>query len=111
MRVLTYDLEIQRGPDEVHSGWDGIRRGDGGVSCVALHDSAIDRILLYNEHDLAACMDHLNDADILVSYNGLDFDMPILQNVTDRDLLPHQYDILHEIWGVLPSKTKGYKLN
>jgi uncharacterized protein YprB with RNaseH-like and TPR domain len=56
-------------------------------------------------------MKHLNDADILVSFNGIEFDTPILQSVTGLDLLPEQYDILHEIWKALMNRVKGYKLN
>jgi len=107
--TITYDLEIQLDPEAV-GGWENVRHGDAGVSCVVLHDNRTDRFHIYDEHDLEECMAHLNSADVLVSFNGIEFDTPILQSITGSDVLPHQYDILHEVWKALPTRVKGYKL-
>jgi DEAD/DEAH box helicase domain-containing protein len=111
VRVITFDLEIKEHPDSCMGGWEGVRRGEAGVSCVAVHDSAIDRTFIYNEHDLEECVGHLNDADMLCSFNGREFDVPILQSITGADILSNHYDILQEIWRALPNRTKGYKLD
>jgi DEAD/DEAH box helicase domain-containing protein len=111
MRVITYDLEIAQGPEEIPGGWEAIRKGEGGVSCVSLYDTATERYHLYDENDLEECADHLNQADILVSFNGIEFDTPCFQGASGRDVYPNQYDILHEIWKALGEREKGYKLN
>ena len=110
LHVIVYDLEIQQGPDEV-GGWENVRRGEAGVSCVVLYDSETGRFHTYDEFDLEECIAHMNQADVLVSFNGLEFDTPILQSITGLDILPRQYDILHEVWRALTSRTKGYKLS
>lgn len=52
----------------------------------------------------------MNSADLLVSFNGIEFDTPCLQGFTDLDIYTEQYDILHEIWKSLGGREKGYKL-
>lgn len=110
LHAIVYDLEIQKQPDECMGGWEGVRRGEAGISCVVLYDNHTDRFHVYDEYDLEDCVKHLNSADILVSFNGIAFDTPILQSIVGQDVLPEQYDILAEVWSALPTRTKGYKL-
>lgn len=107
MRVITFDIEIQRDPQ---GDWEAARRGASGCSCVALYDTASGRLHVYDEHDLAECVAHLNDADVLVGFNTMEFDTPILESLVQLDILPEQYDVLHEIWKAMPERTAGYKL-
>lgn len=81
------------------------------MSCVAVHDNLPERTFLYNEHDLEECVSHLNDADLLLSFNGIEFDTPCLESVTDQTILSPQYDILHEVWKAAGKRCKGYRLN
>jgi uncharacterized protein YprB with RNaseH-like and TPR domain len=110
LRVLTFDLEIILSPTDHPQGWEGARRGECGVSCVAVHDDVIERTLLYNEHDLEECVEHLNDADLLITFNGIEFDTPCLESITGYSILPPQYDILREVWKALGKRQKGYRL-
>jgi hypothetical protein len=110
LRAIVYDLEIQEPPESV-GGWENVRRGEAGVSCVVLYDSSTKRFHTYDEFGLEDCIAHMNQADVLVSFNGLEFDTPILQSITGLDIYPRQYDILHEVWKALPTRTKGYKLS
>lgn len=111
MRALVFDLEIIRSPHDNPDGWEAARRGECGVSCVAVHDNLPKRCFLYNEYDLEECVNHLNDADILVSFNGIEFDVPCLQGATNLTIASDQYDILHEVWRALGQRKKGYRLN
>ena len=110
LRFIVYDLEIQEEPEEA-GGWENVRRGGAGVSCVVLYDSYTKRHHTYDEFDLESCIEHMNKADVLVSFNGIEFDTPILQTVTGLDIFPRQYDILHEVWSALHSRVKGYRLS
>jgi hypothetical protein len=107
---MVFDLEIMTSPTENPDGWEAARRGECGVSCVAVYDSLPDRTFLYNEYDLESCVDHLNDADLLISFNGISFDTPCLESVTGLTILAPQYDILHEVWAALSHRQKGYRL-
>jgi uncharacterized protein YprB with RNaseH-like and TPR domain len=78
---------------------------------VAIYDTDTGRTHVYDEHDLEQCIEHLNSADLLVSFNGIEFDTPALQGVTGMEIVPDQYDILHEIWKALSTRTKGFKLD
>lgn len=110
MRLLTFDLEIISDPYKHPDTWEGARRGECGVSCVSVYDTQAVRNFIYNEHDLEACVEHLNDADLLVTFNGIEFDTPCLESVTGMSILPEQYDILHEVWRSLATREKGYRL-
>lgn len=111
MRTIVWDCEIKLSPDEVPDGWEGARRGECGISCVALLDSESGRFHVYDEHGLEQCVEHLNEAELLVGFNTLEFDTPALQGAAGLDIFPDQYDILHEVWKALGTRVKGYKLD
>jgi DEAD/DEAH box helicase domain-containing protein len=110
MSIITWDLEIAKSVDEVHGGWEAVRRGDAGISCVCLYDTDSGRYHTYDDNDLADAMLHLNSADILVGFNTKGFDTPVIESVTGYSIAADQYDILEEIWAGLQTRTKGYKL-
>lgn len=110
MRVMAFDLEIISSPKDHPDGWEGARRGECGVSCVAVYDSLSDHTFIWTENDLEDCVNFLNKADLLVSFNGIEFDTPCLESVTGRTILPPQYDILLEVWRALPKRQKGFRL-
>lgn len=55
-------------------------------------------------------MIRLNEADLLVGYNCVSFDTPVIESVTGYTINVDQYDILANIWGALGTKRKGFKL-
>lgn len=110
MSVITFDLEIAVPVEEVSGGWEAVRRGDAGVSCLCLYDTSSSRYHVYDEHDLEEGMAHLNEADLLVGFNSISFDTPIMESITGYTVNPIQYDILAEVWRALPSRQKGYRL-
>ena len=110
MKILCFDLEIRDSVSSHPLGWEGARNGGCGISALVVYDSDTRRFHIYDEHTLEEAMDHLNTADLLVSYNGLEFDCEVLRGVLGRYVTVPQYDILHEIWGSLGGRKKGYKL-
>lgn len=109
-KILTFDLEIAK-PISAAGGWDAARRGDCGISVLCIKDSETGRFYLFDEHTMDAAVDMLNSADLLVSFNGIDFDANVIFGVTGRYLTVPHYDILKEIWSALKCRKKGYKLD
>ncbi len=109
--IITWDLEIAIPVEEVPGGWDAVRHGAAGISTLCLHDTRTGRYHVYDEHTLSECIDHMNSADLLIGFNTIGFDTPVLECLTETTLIAPQYDILSEIWKALPSKTKGFKLS
>ena len=101
---MTFDLETKVGPDDVEDGWDGLRRGDGGVSCLTLWDSTSERPYLFDESTLDVALDFMERANIILTFNGVDFDIPCMEGVLERRLPPtvQHIDLLQVIWDSLP---------
>jgi hypothetical protein len=106
MRIVTYDLEIIKGiPSRGEMLMGGIAYCQGwndyanmGISCIGAWDSATDSPRIYMQDNLFAFQSLINDADVLVSYNGISFDNNLLKangfNIPDAKC----YDLLREIW-------------
>ncbi len=107
---ITWDLETAIPVEEVPGGWDAVRVGAAGVSTVCLYDTRTGRYHVYDAKGLDQCMAHMNSADMLIGFNSLGFDTPIMECLTENSLLTPQYDILCEVWRALPYKAKGFKL-
>lgn len=96
-RILIFDVETQRLAQEV-GGWGHVDRL-GLAAAVAL-DAQTGDVLRFAEADAPALIGQLNNAELVVGYNLLRFDYPVLRpygfdptNVLDRtiDLLDHLY--------------------
>lgn len=111
MKILVWDLEIEKPVSEVEGGWDEVRRGGAGISALVIYDSETGRYHIYDKHDLLEAVDHLNTADVAVGFNSISFDSEVLAGVTGEYITVPQYDILHEIWRALPTRQTGYKLD
>lgn len=124
MRIITFDVEIAEDVDSKPDRWDAARRGDCGVSSVVLHDSDTGRFHVYGPkvkfekghtvvsgyEPMVEAINHLNEADLLVSFNGLDFDVPCLEGAVGIGIFPDHYDILVDVWNAIGEKHKGYGL-
>lgn len=109
MRAIVWDLEIQESPESAGD-WEKARRGELGVSCVVLYDSATKKFYIYDENELDACLVHLNEADILIGYNTINFDVPCFEGYTHGIIDSVHVDLLQDIWDSLGKHPKGYKL-
>lgn len=109
-KVLVFDLEICLDP-ETNGGWGAARRGDCGFSLGCIYDSTTQRPYIYWEHEIDRCLEHLNMADRLITFNGQDFDLPIVEALTGRQVeVPIHNDLLKIV--MKASKTRsGYSLN
>jgi uncharacterized protein YprB with RNaseH-like and TPR domain len=103
-------MEIAVPVEELPGGWNDARTGEAGVACVCLWDSSTDRYHVYDEFTIAKCIDHLNSADLIVSFNGKGFDVPALEGFTGTEIYADHYDILEECWKSIGKRQKGYRL-
>lgn len=110
-KILCWDLEILKPVSSAAGGWEAARRGDCGISALVISDSQTERFHIYDQHDLDAAVDHLDEADLLVGFNTKSFDTEVVYGCTGRMPRAVQYDILDEIWRALPIRTKGWKLD
>lgn len=110
MKIIYFDIEIAVPIEDLPGGWNDAREGEAGVSCVCLFDTETGRYHVYDEYTIQKCIDHLNSADLIVSFNGKGFDVPALEGYTGCEIFPDHYDILDEIWKATGKKVKGYRL-
>jgi uncharacterized protein YprB with RNaseH-like and TPR domain len=75
-----------------------------------LWDSDTNRYHIYGAENLTELAAHLNKADWLVSFNGLNFDVPCIEGVTGWEITANHYDILDAIWKAVGKKHKGWGL-
>ena len=109
-RICVFDIEIATPVEECERGWAGAREGQCGLSALVIWDSISERYHVYDAYSLDRGVEHLNSADVLVSWNGLSFDAPCIEALTGVELMPKHIDLLDLVWKALKSKTKGYRL-
>lgn len=111
MGYTAFDLEIKESPVDNGRTWVDAREGRCGVSVLCCYDSDLDSYLFFDDHNLDEGMEYLRNSDLLVSFNGAEFDVPCLEGYTGSQLglVPH-YDILRSVWQGLGKRRKGYKL-
>lgn len=111
MKVCVFDIEIETPVEDVEGGWAAARTGACGCSALCIYDSETLRYHVYDKHTLMSGIDHLNSADLIVSFNGKNFDVPCLEGITGFAINDSHYDILDEIWRKLGQKRfKGWGL-
>jgi DEAD/DEAH box helicase domain-containing protein len=96
--VVVFDLETNKLADEV-GGWDALRAGAGGISCLVVWDSITNHHNVYTTETLEMAALHLEAADVVISYNGLGFDIPVLEGCIGRRVETKAHlDLLRLIW-------------
>jgi len=82
-RIVCFDLETQKTFDEV-----GGRRNLGklGLAVAVTYDSSTSEYRTYAEEQAAELVQNLARADLVVGFNVLSFDYPVLQPYTDYPL-------------------------
>lgn len=113
--LIVYDIEIEKPLAEMPGDcdddrWQAVRDGEAGISAIVLYDNQSQRYHIYGKESLDEAVDHLNTADLLISFNGITFDSEVIHGVTGRYITVAQYDILQEIWKALGHKQKGFRL-
>jgi DEAD/DEAH box helicase domain-containing protein len=109
MRILVFDLETRlhavdlcpcKGSKDCQHeiGWDRLRRGEGGVSALAVWDSEDSWVHFYDDHTAQSAARHLESADVLVGYSSVGFDVPVVEGLVGRRLaLKRHVDLYAEI--------------
>lgn len=83
-RRLVLDLETKKTFDEV-GGRDGLHLL--GISVVGVYDYSTDEYRCYEEHEFGQLQNLLIDASLIIGFNHVGFDMPVLQPYLSIDAL------------------------
>jgi len=129
--ITTYlDLETACLAQEI-GGWTALKeQGGGGIpALVTISEADMMRysdagvlqyeqgtiphpIQLWDDATLEGCIDYLETIDRLITFNGIEFDIPVLSARAGRRVNVREHvDILQLIWKALGKRQKGYKLN
>ena len=111
MITRVFDCEIAESVKN-DADWVNARNGKLGCSCCVIRNSETSRPHLFDKHNLIDVPLWLEGCDIVVSFNGTGFDIPLLEGVLGTSIKPNaHYDILTHIWNALGGKRqKGYGL-
>lgn len=94
MTIVVMDLEVETPV----SNWDDARSGKNGVSVMCIQDLNTGILAFYGGQTLEHGAVHLEEADQIVTFNGIGFDVPCLEGVLGRSLrLRDHYDIYAEL--------------
>lgn len=103
MRKITFDVETKNVFSDVGSN----DPADLDMSVICIHDSLTDEYKSFLEEDLKNLWPILEQADMLVTFNGDHFDIPILNKYYPGDLLKiKSLDLLVEVRNSLGKRIK-----
>ncbi len=112
-RILYFDLETKYAADEV-GGWANVM--DMGMSVGVLYDTADGDYHVYLEHQVPALIAHMRQAELVVGFNHVEFDLRVLAGHQPTQALRHQlylelralnhFDILAELKKVLGHRLR-----
>ena len=115
--IVVVDLEIQD-PILKQEDWDATEKIR--MSCCCLYSYLENRYHVFGLKDIDKLRSIIISADLVVSFNGNKFDLPVIFNMPNRKA-PYdikQFDILYKIWEALrldplqfSDLHKGYGLN
>jgi hypothetical protein len=101
MRICVFDLETRVGPESLdmdrNRGWDKLRKGEGGISALAIYDSEQDWTYVYDDHDILDVAAHLESADVVVGYSSERFDLCVIEGILRRKLVLKRHIDLYEL--------------
>lgn len=109
LKIVTFDLEIAKDPKEC-GGWNFPERF--GVSTVILYKHHSNDFLICDDKDYNLAQEELKNSDVIISYNGIGFDYPVLfekKKGTKPDF-GIWIDLMQIVWDALGKREKGWKL-
>lgn len=99
MAIVVMDLEVETPVSD----WDTARAGGNGISVMVTLDYESGLYSFWGGRTLAAGAVQLEQADLLVTFNGKSFDLPCLEGVLEQKVpIKSHYDIFDEMKSVLP---------
>jgi len=103
MRKITFDIETKNLFQDVGSN----NPADLDISVICIHDSLDDSYSSFLETDLKKLWPIIERADILVSWNGDHFDIPLLNKYYSGDLTKiKSLDLMRKVQNVLGRRLK-----
>ena len=103
--VVYFDIETRLSPSEV--GWDQARKGGAGISAIVVYDSHSKWVYCYDSHSIDEAIHHLEVADIVISWNGENFDVPAMEGFAKRRMkLKKHYDLYTHFYRGMGNKRK-----
>lgn len=103
MRKITFDVETRNLFQDVNS----TESTALDISVVCIHDSATDQYTSYLQEDFGKLWPILEQADMLITFNGDHFDIPLLNKYYSGDLGKiKSLDLLVEVKNVLGKRIK-----
>ena len=103
MRKITFDVETKNMFSDVASN-DPV---DLDISVVCIHDSETDQYTSYLQEDFPKLWPILEQADMLITFNGDHFDIPLLNKYYSGDLLKiKSLDLMAEVKKTLGRRIK-----
>ena len=112
-RILYFDLETKYSADDV-GGWNHIM--DMGMSVGVIFDSQDEGFHVYLEHQVPALIQHLQQGDLIVGFNHINFDLRVLAGQQPNEELRHRlylelrelnhFDILTELKKILGHRLR-----
>jgi len=104
--VVYFDIETRLSPSEV--GWDQARKGGAGISAIVLYDAKSKWVHTYDSHSIDDAIHHLEAADIVISWNGVDFDVPAIEGFAKRKMkLKKHFDLYVPFYRGMGKRKKG----
>jgi DEAD/DEAH box helicase domain-containing protein len=103
MRKITFDVETRNLFQDVNS----TESTALDISVVCIHDSLTDSYLSFLQEDFGKLWPILEQADMLITFNGDHFDIPLLNKYYSGDLTKiKSLDLLVEVKNVLGKRIK-----
>ena len=103
MRKITFDIETRNTFQEVGS----TESSALDISVVCIHDSLTDEYTSYLQEDLPKLWPIIEQADMLITFNGDHFDIPLLNKYYSGDLTKiKSLDLLVEVRNSLGRRIK-----
>lgn len=103
MRKITFDIETRNTFQEANSNEPAAL----DLSVICIHDSASDTYTSYLQEDLSKLWPIIEQADMLISFNGDHFDIPILNKYYSGDLTKiKSLDLMAEVKKSLGRRIK-----
>ena len=103
MRKITFDVETKNMFDDVGSNEPTML----DISVVCIHDSETDEYTAYLQEDFKKLWPILEQADMLITWNGDHFDIPLLNKYYPGDLAKlKSMDLMREVRNVLGRRLK-----
>lgn len=103
MREITFDIETANAfPTFSRSDYSQLE-----LSVVAIHDSDTNEYTAYTKEELPQLWPILEKADVLIGYNSISFDVPILNKYYPGDLTKiRSLDLLVEVYNALGRRLR-----